>query len=303
MSGGAGFIGSHLVEQLLREGNNVRVFDNFSTGYKRNLALEKVQIFEGDLRTDTSLVREALDGVETVYHLAANADVRDGWSHPRLDFEQNVEGTLSLAEHSAAAGVENFVFTSTGSVYGESYETFSENSPFPIQTSLYGASKLAAEGFLQAYAEAEKFQVTIFRLVSVLGSRYSHGHVVDFYRQLQRNSKVLRILGDGQQTKSYLHVYDCVRGLTGLRGANRCEVFNLGTDETMTVETSAQWIVNELGLSPKFEFSGGAHGWLGDNPWIALDIRKAISHGWKPKHSIREAVVETVRWLRSGESS
>jgi UDP-glucose 4-epimerase len=303
VTGGAGFIGSHLVDYLSARGDTVRIVDNFSTGREENVILDSVELHRLDLLQDSGRLSEVLEGVDTVYHLAANADVRDGWGAPRRDLEQNVIATLNLAEASAHAGVKEFIFTSTGSVYGESAAASLENAPMPLQTSLYGASKISAEAFLEAYATAEKFRVTIFRLVSALGPRYSHGHVIDFVRRLKEQPEHLDVLGNGKQVKSYMHVSDCVRGISSLRGEEWCEVFNLGRPDVATVRDSIGWITEELGLSPGLRFGTENRGWIGDNPFILLDVSKAKKHGWEAHYSIRDSVVDTVRWLMAQDES
>jgi UDP-glucose 4-epimerase len=297
VTGGAGFIGSHLVDLLVSRGNEVVVFDNLSSG-RRSRVSDSAIFMHGSILSDNAKLREALEGASCVYHLAANADVRDGWLHPRLDFEQNVDATCSVLEAACSEGVEEIVFSSTGSVYGEA-STFptSETEAFPIQTSLYGASKVAAESFIQAYAKAQKIRATIFRFVSVLGPRYSHGHVIDFVRKLQENPLVLDVLGDGHQKKSYMDVADCVSAVAQIRGSDTVEVFNLGQDSYVSVRESLAWICDEMGLGPELRFGTSDRGWIGDNPFIWLDTAKVRATGWTATTPIEESVRSTVRWL------
>lgn len=303
VTGGAGFIGSHLVERLLDEGYDVCVVDNMSTGHREFLPAGGFDLVEADL-TDTSQdFRPIFDGVDVVYHLAGNADVRYGWGHPRKDLEYNTIATIRVAELAARAKVQEFVFSSTGSIYGEaSVIPTPEAAPIPNQTSLYGASKFAAESFLAAYSAKNLFDVYIFRFVSVLGPRYTHGHVVDFVRQLQANPTALHILGNGLQRKSYMHVADCIEGILKIRPpmnsrVGKFQVFNLGTTDTCTVLESAGWICDEMGLNPSFMTGTEIQGWIGDNPIIFLDTAKAGRAGWLPRTSIENAVRETTRWL------
>jgi UDP-glucose 4-epimerase len=233
-------------------------------------------------------------------HLAANADVRFGLAHPRKDLEQNTIATFNVLEAMRANNVKEIAFSSTGSIYGEATVVPTpEDAPFPLQTSLYGASKLACEGMIAAYAEGYGVKARIFRFVSILGQRYSHGHVFDFMMQLAENQQRLHILGDGRQRKSYLHIDDCVDAiLLALNaGDERIAIFNLGTDEVCQVLDSVDWIVGRLKLSPQLSFSGGRQGWVGDNPLIHLDTSRIRALGWQPKSSIREAVELTVDWL------
>ncbi len=298
MTGGAGFIGSHLVDHLLAMGKEVVVLDNFSTGRKEYLEGSLAQVVNIDLTSDVSTLLPHFKGVDTVFHLAANADVRFGWEHPERDVEQNVVVTSRIAEAASMAGVSDFVFSSTGSVYGEAVIVPTpEDVPIPVQTSLYAASKISAESFLAAYATAGKFKATIFRFVSVLGPRYSHGHVFDFVKQLKANPKALHILGDGKQRKSYMHVDDCIAALLEIRGDTSYGVYNLGAPTYCMVDDSAGWIVDELGLDPIITHAGGERGWIGDNPFILLDVSRAKDRGWETKKSIEQSVRDTVRWI------
>lgn len=305
ITGGAGFIGSNLAQRLIHEGDRVRVFDNFSTGQERFLdAVRDAPNFEllrGDL-LDPAAITAATDGVDLVVHLAANADVRFGTEHPRRDLEQNTIGTFHVLEAMRTTGVRRIAFASTGSIYGEP-EVFPtpEDAPFPVQTSLYGASKLAGEGLIEAYCEGFGFQAWIFRFVSILGEHYSHGHVFDFYRKLLINPGELEVLGDGHQRKSYLYVQDCIDAmrLAIERADHRVNIFNLGADEYCEVNDSVRWICEELGVRPRLRYAGGIRGWVGDSPFIFLDTRRIRSLGWTPKLSIREAVVRTLRYLRA----
>jgi UDP-glucose 4-epimerase len=301
ITGGAGFIGSNLATSLVKRGGSVVVVDNFSTGFHRHLQNlgDTVRVFDLDIvATPVNELAAVMNGADTVYHLAANADVRYGWEHPRLDLEQNLVGTLNVVEAAESAGVEDFVFSSTGSVYGEaSIIPTPETAHVGPQTSLYASSKLSSEAFLEAHAEAGRIRATIFRFVSVLGPHYSHGHVFDFVRQLKDDPKTLRILGDGRQRKSYMHVDDCVAALHTLRASEKSDIFNLGIDGTCVVADSARWISDTLGHNPEIVMSGGERGWIGDNPHIHLDVSKAAEAGWVAQWSIEESVRATARWL------
>jgi UDP-glucose 4-epimerase len=304
ITGGAGFIGSNLVDYLVERGHHVTVYDNFSTGRREFLpgrrAAGQYRLIEGDL-LDSDRLTNALSGAEFVFHLAANADVRFGTEHPRKDLEQNTIATFNLLEAMRTVGVRRIAFSSTGSVYGEATQIPTpEDSAFPIQTSLYGASKLAGEGLIAAYCEGFGFQGWIFRFVSVLGPRYTHGHVFDFLAQLSVDPTRLAVLGDGTQRKSYMHVADCISGMMLAidRAGDRINIFNLGCDEYCTVRQSIGWICGALEVAPRLEFSGGARGWVGDNPFIFLDVGRIARLGWRPRYSIREGVLATVAWLR-----
>lgn len=304
VTGGAGFIGSNMVDRLLSEPENeVVAYDNFSTGRREFLeeALKnpRFTLVEGDT-LDEAAMTKAMAGADFVFHFAANADVRMGTEHPKKDLEQNTIATYHVLEAMRANGIRRIGFSSTGSVYGEAEVIPTpEDAPFPIQTSLYGASKLACEGLLAAYAEGFDYQVYIFRFVSILGERYTHGHVFDFVKKLQADPTKLHILGNGKQRKSYLYVKDCMEAiLTVIRNAKeKVNIYNLGTDQYCEVNDSVGWICKKLGVSPAFSYAGGERGWIGDNPFIYLDTKKVRSLGWKPAATIEEGVVKTVEYL------
>ena len=307
VSGGAGFIGSNLVDRLLDVGHEVTVYDNLSTGLLQFLEyardFDRFRLVEGDLLDEDSL-SEAITGHEFVFHLAANADVRFGTEHPRRDLEQNTIVTNNVLEAMRKNGISKIAFASTGSVYGDATVIPTpENAPFPIQTSLYAASKLAGEGLIAAYCEGFGFQSWIFRFVSILGERYTHGHVFDFYRKLKHNPSRLEVLGNGKQRKSYLYIQDCIDAmLFALEKSNESvNVLNLGVDGYCEVNDSIGWICEELEVSPKLEYSGGDRGWIGDNPFIFLDTSKIRDLGWKPKLSIQDGVLKTIQYLKTNE--
>ena len=305
LTGGAGFIGSNLADRLAADGaREVVVYDNFSTGRElfltQALAKPNVRIVKGDLQ-DTERLTQAMRGCDFVFHLAANADVRFGTEHPRKDLEQNTMVTFNVLEAMRHNGVKRLAFSSTGSVYGEATVIPTpETAPFPVQTSLYGASKLACEGLIAAYAEGFGIQSYIFRFVSILGERYTHGHVFDFYRKLLRDPARLEILGDGHQRKSYLYIQDCLDAIFCAieKADDKVNIFNLGTDEYCEVNDSAGWIAEALGLSPKFEYTGGRQGWIGDNPFIFLDCANIRALGWQPRLTIREGIIRTLKYLQ-----
>ena len=303
VTGCAGFIGSNLVDRLLQDGHEVVGYDNFSTGQPEFLAeaqrSPRFSLIRGDTLDPDGLTR-AMQGADFVFHLAANADVRFGTQHPRKDLEQNTIATFNVLEAMRANAIRRIAFASTGSIYGEP-EIFPtpENAPFPIQTSLYGASKLAAEGLIEAYCEGFGLQGYIFRFVSILGERYTHGHVFDFYKQLRDHPDKLYVLGNGKQRKSYLYVQDCIDAmLLALEKAQgNVNIFNLGTDEYCEVDDSIGWICDYLGLSPQRIYAGGDRGWVGDSPFIFLDCSRIRALGWSPQLSIREGVIRTVQYL------
>lgn len=311
ITGGAGFVGSNLADRLSAAGVEVVVVDNFRTGRREfladALAAPGVRLVEGDV-LDMKVLEGAVDGCDWVFHLQANADVRGGLEHPRRDLEQNTIATSNVLEAMRARGVSRIAFASTGSVYGEP-EVFPtpEDAPFPVQTSLYAASKLAGEGLIAAYAAGYGFTGLICRFVSILGERYTHGHVFDFYCALKRDPTRLRVLGDGRQEKSYLYIQDCIDAI--LAAADRHEhepgahVYNLGTDETILVDQSVAVITDHLGLRPAIEHTGGRRGWIGDSPLIRLDTTRIRSLGWRPKVTVEQAVISTLEWFEANESA
>jgi UDP-glucose 4-epimerase len=307
VTGCAGFIGSTLVDRLLAQGDHVIGVDNFSSGQMQFLqnAIENplFQLIECDL-LDLDALTNSFMGADLVFHLSANADVRFGTLHPRKDLEQNTIGTYNVLEAMRANGIKKIAFSSTGSIYGESpMVPTPEDGPFPIQTSLYGASKAASEGLISAYCEGFGFQACIFRFVSILGERYTHGHVFDFYEKLKADPTRLQVLGNGKQRKSYLYVQDCIDAilLAMDKATDKVNIFNLGVDDYCEINDSIGWICEELGVEPRLEYSGGDRGWIGDNPFILLDTKRIQALGWKPKFDIREGVLKTVHYLRANE--
>jgi UDP-glucose 4-epimerase len=303
VTGCAGFIGSAMTDRLLADGHTVVGFDDFSTGQKEFLqdasAAPRFTLVEANLM-DREAVTAAMKNIDAVFHFAANADVRFGTHHPHKDLEQNAIATFHVLEAMRANHVKRIAFASTGSVYGEAAVIPTpEHAPFPVQTSLYGASKLAAEGLIQAYCEGFDFQGYIFRFVSILGERYTHGHVFDFYKQLLKDPKNLTVLGNGKQRKSYLYIQDCLDAILFAmdKAQDKVNIFNLGTDEYCEVNHSIDWICEYLGVAPLKKYTGGERGWIGDNPFIFLDCARVRNLGWKPKLNIREGVMQTIKYL------
>jgi UDP-glucose 4-epimerase len=310
ITGVAGFIGSNLADRLLADGKTVVGWDNFSTGQEKFIegALKNPRflLIRGD-NLDLTALTKAMAGCDFVFHLAANADVRFGTEHTRKDLEQNTIATFNILEAMRPNGIKRIGFSSTGSVYGEATAIPTpEDAPFPIQTSLYGASKIAGESMITAYAEGFGIEAYIFRFVSILGERYTHGHIFDFYQQLHEHPTWLKVLGDGAQRKSYLYVQDCIDAMihvTNLHTArdakHRTEIYNLGAPDYVQVKDSIGYISEALGLKPELRYTGGARGWIGDNPFIFLDTKKIQATGWKPKLTIEQGIVNTLRWLEA----
>ena len=312
ITGAAGFIGSSLVDRLLAEGKKVTGWDNFSTGQrpfiKSALANSNFKLIEGD-NLDLNALTRAMAGCDTVFHLAANADVRFGLNHPSKDLQQNTVATFNVLEAMRANGIKTIAFSSTGSVYGEAEVIPTpENAPFPIQTSLYASSKVAGECMIQSYCEGFGLEGYIFRFVSILGERYTHGHVFDFCKQLLDHPDHLKVLGDGTQRKSYLYVGDCLSAMlhvmkleTAKKAKHRVVVYNLGADEYVRVNNSIGYICGAMKLKPRLEYSGGNKGWVGDNPFIFLDTKKVRATGWQTTLTIQQGILRTLEWLQQNQ--
>ena len=304
VTGGAGFIGSHVVDELVRRGSHVVIYDNLSTGFARHLegalASSRATLVQADILDLDRLTKE-MQGADRVFHLAANADVRGGRDRTGVDVQQNILGTHAVLEAMRITGVNRIVFTSSAAVYGEPgiFPTAEDYGPM-LQTSIYGASKLAAEAMIQAYCEYFEMQSHIFRFVSWIGERYSHGVVYDFVNKLRADPGELEILGDGRQRKSYLHVEDGIRGIFAAvdRMTDAKNVINLGHEEYMNVCDLARLVCEEMGLAEvKYRFTGGTRGWLGDSPFVHLDISRVKKTGFSPEIGIEEGVRRTVRYL------
>ena len=304
VTGAAGFIGSNLVDRLLADGHTVIGYDNLSTGFIKfitsALKYDGFELISGDL-LDIQELTKSMKGCDFVFHFAANADVRSGLDHPYKDLEQNTIATFNVLEAMRANSIGKIAFSSTGAMYGEPkiFPT-PEDAPLPVQTSLYGSSKLACEGLISAYCEGYDFQSWIFRFVSVMGERYTHGHVFDFYKQLVTHPDSLYVLGNGKQKKSSMYVQDCISAmfLAVDKAKDKVNIFNLGTDGYCEVNDSIRWITEHLGLNPLVTYSGGERGWVGDSPFIYLDTKKIRKLGWEPKMTIQDGILITVDWLK-----
>ncbi|MBT4435015.1 NAD-dependent epimerase/dehydratase family protein [bacterium] len=313
ITGGAGFIGSNIVDRLLSLGHRVVVYDNFSTGqinFLKNAKKNKnLTILKGDL-LDQKLLDRSITDCNIVYHMAANADIRGGLEKPYYDIEQNTIATFNLLESMRKNNLKRIIFASSAAALGEPSEfPTPESCPTPVQTSLYGASKMACEGLISSYCEGYGFEGYVFRFVSLLGSRYPHGHVFDFVKQLKENPSKLRVLGDGTQRKSYMHISDCIDAIlltaeqkrTALNTKHNFDVYHLGFPSYISLMDSISIISNQMNLSPQLDFSGGDRGWVGDNPFVFLDIHKAQRHGWNPKYNIEYSIRKTVDWLTNND--
>lgn len=317
ITGGAGFIGSHMVRTMLDHGAHVHVVDNFRTGRMEFLPTvikkdyrhtdPRITLFKGDIN-NTELLLRAFDGCDWVIHLAANPDARGERRGVDFNITNNILGTANVLDAMHHVGTTRILYASSASIYGNTTE-----SPTPEdfrsvpQASFYGASKLAGEGLIGAYCEMHGFTGILGRWVHILGERYLHGHIIDFLRRLRRDPSHLHVLGDGNQAKSGLHARDLCDGLLlAMRqhdlDESVCEPYNFGGDTLLPVRESARLICDTLGLDPTFTYSGRPNGgWVGDNPSLVLDSTKARKLGWEPTMSVPDAIKLTVKWLTGPE--
>jgi UDP-glucose 4-epimerase len=307
VTGGAGFIGSNLADRLLQDGYELVVYDNFSTGQrqfvKHNLNNPNYKLIESDI-LEMSILTDAMRDCDIVFHFQANADVRSGLKNTFIDLEQNLIGTYNVLEAMKINNIKKIVFSSSATIYGEPDLIPTPENTAPVQTSLYGASKYSAEAMIQAYCEYFDMTSWIFRFVSFMGPRYSHGVIFDFLNKLKKNPTELHILGDGTQRKSYLHVSDGIDAiLKAIEKSNqKTNIFNLGNKEWINVVDLADLVCKTMGLNKvAYTYSGGIRGWKGDTPFVHLDISKISSLGWAPKYSVRETIIDTVKYLQEND--
>jgi UDP-glucose 4-epimerase len=303
ITGCAGFVGSTMLDFLLKKNFLVTGIDNLSTGkfffLKESMKNKNFSFIKADLLSAKNL-SSYFSNIDIVFHFSANADVRYGAKDTTKDLKQNVIVTSNILECMKKKNVKKIIFSSTGSVYGEASQfPTPENSFFPIQTSFYGASKISCESLISAYCESFDFQSWIFRFVSLLGPRYTHGHVIDFYKKIKSKKKFINVLGNGYQKKSYLHINDCIEGI--YKSINffkkKVNIINLGNSEYITVKESLKKIKQLMCCKKKEYFQNTKKGWVGDNPFIFLDIKKISKTGWKPKIKILDGITDTVNFL------
>jgi UDP-glucose 4-epimerase len=306
VSGGAGFIGSHLLTSLLKKSGIERVviFDNFSSGQlsyvKEGADDPRVEVVKADLK-ELRAVASAMAGCDTVFHLAANPDIAKAVTQPDIDFWEGTYLTQNVLEAMRINGVRKIIYTSGSGVYGENpHVAFAEDYGPCVPISTYGASKLACEGLIAAYCHMFEIVGCAFRFANVVGPRQTHGVGYDFVRRLKADPTRLRILGDGTQRKSYIHVEDVLAAirLADERATGNYAMFNVATDDYITVAEIADLAVNVSGLTPgqtKYEFTGGDRGWKGDVPVVRFDCSKIKALGWKARRSSAEAVTDAMK--------
>lgn len=307
VTGGAGFIGSHLADRLIEKGNHIVILDNLSSGGIKNLEHLKnnknFSFIKGDLLKIED-IENALKGVSKVYHIAANPDVRIGETDTKTHFEQNIAASYNLLEAMRKNDVKNIIFTSTSTVYGDAkvIPTPEDYPTMPIST--YGASKLAVEGLISSYCHTFGMSSVVFRFANVIGNRSDHGVLIDFIKKLKNNPSELEILGDGTQTKSYVYIDDCIGGMLFAEenAKSDFEIFNLGSEDRITVKEIAGLVVNSLGLkNVRYKFTGGyeGRGWKGDVKFMQLSIDKIKKLGWKPNYNSKESAKKAISDLIS----
>jgi len=316
VTGATGFIGSNLLEHFIKTDNKIVAIDKdfnrlsfvnglFKTNqpqyYSDSNKLSKNFTMIWDDIKNLKNYHYATDEVDTVYHLAAASDIKKSFSDPTWDLVENVMRTHDVLEFMRRNDVPNLIFSSTSVVHGNDAPkpTPEEGIDFrPI--SQYAASKIACEVFIHAYCHIYGLKAWIFRFGNVVGKYQHRGVIYDFINKLEKNPKKLEILGDGKQVKSYFHVSDCINAITTIpkKDNNKSSiVYNLATYDYMDVKALADIVCQELKLKPKYQFTGGDHGWVGDVPQVVLSIEKALSTGWKPKYNCKEAIRKTVKEL------
>ncbi len=307
VTGGAGFIGSHLIDALMEKGYDVRCIDNFSSGkiefIEKNLE-KGLGLIKGDILSKDD-IKKAVEGCDIIFHLAANPDVRLGAEDTNIHLEQNILATYTLLEEMRRHKIKKIVFTSSSTVYGEADVIPTPENYAPlIPISLYGASKLAAESLVCAYCHTFDMFSVIYRFANVVGPRSTHGVTYDFMKKLKKDENKLEILGDGTQKKSYLYISDCIDAmLFGMEKSNeRVEIFNIGSEDWIEVKKIADIVSREMRVQPTYEFTGGidgGRGWKGDVKIMKLSIKKLKDLGWKPRYGSEEALRMTAKWLLS----
>lgn len=301
VTGGAGFIGSHLVDHLLKSGHEVKVYDNLSGG---NLAFlrhhknnKKFKFIKADLR-DLKKLKKETRGIEMIYHLAANSDISKGILDPKIDFDQTIANTFNVLQAMKENGIKKLFYASGSGVYGDVGTTHTKENYGPlVPVSMYGATKLSAEAMIYAFSNFFDIQVWVLRPANIIGPRLTHGVVFDFIKKLKKDPKKLKILGDGKQSKSYLYVLDVIKGIDIVtkKARQKINIFNIASNSFITVNAIADIVAKEMKIKPRRSWTGGKIGWKGDVAKVRIDNKKIEEIGWKPEYNSREAVQKTVR--------
>lgn len=302
VTGGSGFIGSHLVDRLIEEGNEVVVIDNLITGL--NYKNSRAKYIAADLRDSKSAI-DNIKNFDIIFHLASNYSVIKSTEDPRFDFENNFLLTFNVLEAMRKNNLNKIVFTSTSAVYGRQqiFPTKENVILGKLPISNYGASKLSSEIYIHSFADLYGIQGLILRLANILGPRSNHGIVPDTVKKIKVNDNEIVVFGDGKQKKSYIHISDCIDAMIIASEKFRgFDVFNIGNDDWISVTEIISIVCNTMGVNPKIIYSGGVGGWAGDVPEFLLDISKIKSIGWAPRMSIKEAIVDTVNWLKRNDT-
>ena len=303
ITGGAGFIGSQLADNLLAQGHAVTAIDNLSWGKRdflaHNLSNPGYTFIDVDLLDTDALLAKFPDNVDVVFHLAANSDIMRGTVEPAIDLKNTTIATFNLLDTMRLRGVKQIFYTSGSGVYGDVGDTFTDENFSPLlPISMYGATKLAAEGMISAFVNLYDMQAWILRPANIIGPRATHGVIYDFINKLRANPKALSVFGDGQQSKSYLYVEDVIDAinLVWTKAHERINVYNIGSSSYITVTEIAEVVIDAMGLSGvELEYSGGARGWKGDVPVVRLDTSRIEALGWVTRFTSRQAVEQTVK--------
>ncbi|MFC1517251.1 NAD-dependent epimerase/dehydratase family protein [Candidatus Margulisiibacteriota bacterium] len=297
VTGGAGFIGSHLADKLLADKHNVVVIDNLILGRKENISHNennpKFKFYKEDI-LELEQLQEIFkqEKFDVVFHMAANSDIQKGSRDPNVDYELTFMTTFNILQCMKEYKVKQIVFASTSAVYGESKDLLTENYGPLLPVSLYGASKLAAEGFISAFAENDGLQAWLIRFPNVVGERSTHGVIFDFINKLKKDPKKLEVLGNGEQNKPYLYVKDLVEGMLFCwqNAKDKVNLFNLGVESRTKVKEIAALVIKEIGLKAEIVYTGGDRGWVGDVPEFRYDLKKVHKLGWQAKKSSTESI-------------